>query len=68
MDRCPFLWPASYGHVVAMTGISDDGILIHDPEPVGVGEEVWKPYSWLNTTLSMGVNPNLAYNFLHFPG
>ncbi|WP_152054236.1 papain-like cysteine protease family protein [Tautonia marina] len=58
---------ASYGHVVVITGVSSSQLFIHDPEPVNIGTQEWKPHSWLDTTLSIGSNPNVAYNFLHLP-
>jgi len=58
---------ASYGHVVVIVGVTGSQILIHDPEPVNVGSRVWRPTSWLTTTLSLATQ-SIPTNFMHYPG
>jgi hypothetical protein len=55
----------SYGHVVVVVGVASDQILIHDPEPVGVGERRWVPQSWLPVTLSLTPH-TIPTNFMHY--
>jgi hypothetical protein len=36
---------AAHNHVVVIFGVADTGVLVNDPEPVGVGLESWKTWA-----------------------
>jgi hypothetical protein len=35
---------APHNHVVVIFGVADTGVLVNDPEPVGIGREDWKTW------------------------
>jgi papain like cysteine protease AvrRpt2 len=58
-----------YGHVFVICGIGPGEIVLHDPEPVGVGTLlVTSAEDWLDTLLDIGRYGDVTTNFLHFPG
>jgi hypothetical protein len=60
---------ASYGHAFVIVGIDGDFLHIHDPEPAALkGGRQKVGMDWLATLLSIGSNPAIQTNFLHYPG
>lgn len=56
-----------YNHVVVITGISDTGVQIQDPEPKNKGFKGWKNWDWFTLLLSEGADNGISANFLHCP-
>lgn len=52
-----------FPHVVVICGVSDTGVLIHDPLPLKQGERVWKTWAWLKNFMQTS-DPSMDYNLL----
>lgn len=59
-------WSGSpHYHVIVIRGVSDTGVLIHDPEPINVGAYTWKTWSSIKKYVS--TKTDVDYNFLVCP-
>lgn len=56
---------AGHYHVIVILGVADTGVLIHDPEPIGVGTYTWKTWSAMDKYINS--KTDVDYNYMVCP-